>query len=467
MPDNSKKTIMIVVEEGFTARSLLYSGFLERICREFSKVVVFAPEEKISLYGKKFSFPNVIFEPIKTRKNTRAEKALYKIMKFSIHTRINQVKLLRTLRDENGRIIVSKWWAFFPFLYLSWVLSKKRRWRSFLRKLYKKIPDDPYCAKYIHRHNPDVVYANYSDVAVNDFNLKLFKAAKNRNIMTIGNIFSWDNLYSKVFITLHTDFLTVPTEMVKQEAVLLGDFDDKKIRVTGSPHFDYYFSNELKMKREDFFRSIGGDPKRKLILFTLGNRISEIDLPKFLSVLNQWIEKNEKTCQVYVRPYPKRPVSEDLKREFEVSDNIIFENKDEDIFASGKAFEFSEKDKQLLSNLMFHCDVVITMHSTVPIDACINNRPVVIINYSNDNKKRYKYWTVEIHERFEHIVQLLAYNAMKIANSDKDLITYLEQYLSDKKINEEERKKLSSDQLGKKPGHASENLFTYITEKLK
>lgn len=455
-----KKTLMFVVEEGFTARSLLRSDFFSLTKNYFERVIIITPKQKINYYREKYGDDNVIFEEMVENEKGVIKKIVFKILKFSIPADLNRVKLMRTVFAESGRLKLSPWLVYFPFLYLFWFMGRYELYRRFVRWLYYLLPSDGNCIYLINKYQPNLVYANYSDIGINNFNLDLLKEAKKKNIKTVGNIFSWDNLYSKVFVPFHTDYLTVPTVSVQKEVLRISDFPVDRVKVVGFPHFDFYFKNNLIANKDEFLVSIGADPKNNLIVFTLGNKPTEINLRNFLRIIEKEIVSLG-GVQVYISPYPKRKIDEDVIDEFSKNPNFIF-GKDNKIEGSGSLFEFKEDSHEFTANLFSHASLIVGCYSTMPIDAAILDTPFILINYPNDKKNRNKWHSIEIHSVFEHIKYLLSFNSLRIVNSNEELIQNIKMYLKHPDVDSAERKKLSLEVAPDRNGKAARQLFDVI-----
>ncbi len=456
--NNNLRTIIIVVEEGFTARSLLRSNFLTKIKENFERIVIVAPKAKLDYYNEKYCDDRIIFEPMDEDKNSLFQRAIFKIIKYSIHSNINKIKLLRTLYNKDGKVKFNKDFFFFPILFLCWFMGQYRWWRFFLRMIYSTTRLDGRCIKLIDRYKPMVVFANYSDISVNNFNLKLIRASKKRKIKTVGNIFSWDNLFSKVFITDFSDCITVPNGIVRDVAVLMDDVDAKKIMVVGLPHFDVYFNKNIIKSKEYFFREINADINKKLIVFAIGIK-DAINENHFLDLFNNLAKSSFSNIQFYIRPYPKVGLKQNIVDKFKGNVNILIENRPAK--NCGVYFEFFDNDPEFLANLLLHSDVLITYYSTIIIESCITDTPIINLNYSGGLSNSY-YHQIQRYYYYDHIKQILDTGCAKWVNNDKELVNVLKQYLDNPLTDRNARKKTVIEQLSYIDGKSAERLFLAI-----
>jgi len=456
----SNKKILIVIDNAFVERSLLFSDFFTHIKDLFQEVVLVVPDDKRNYFVGEYGSEKVTIDVMRKEKDGFFEKYFFLLLKYSIHSTANKVKLIRNIIKENGEIKVTAWFIYFCPIMLSWYLSKYSLWRKLLQFVFIFIPNDKVCLAILENHKPDIIYARYSAIGVKNFNLKLFKAAKKLNILTVGNIFSWDNLYSKIFITSHTDKLTVPNEIIRNDAINIGDFKKEKIKIIGIPHFDYYYDKELLLSREGFMKSIGADPNKKLILYTAG--VKEVISYKYFFRFFENISKDILPgTQFYLRPHPKRKFDERLIKEFKKCDNLIFEVKlDEEV---GNNFKMSKKNNQFLTNLLHHSSAMLCSYSTILIEACIMDLPTININYSGDRKQSY-FYDIKKYAEWEHIIHLMKNKGIIMVESDEELVKALKKYLDNPSLDSEERIKIVKQQAHFTEGKAAKEAAQFLYE---
>lgn len=456
------KKIVIVINNGFVSRSLLKSDFFSKIKEKFSEVILLVPEQKFSFFKDNYLSDQVKIEPIFDISydfGGRLQKRFFKVLKYSIPTRASKIKIFKALYNDKGKIRSFNHIIYFVITWLSYFFSKFKVWRTTLRFIYKCLPTNKEIINLLKKYNPDVVYARYTSPFVNDFNLELLKAAKKLKIRTVGNIFSWDNIYSKIFITTHSDYLMVPNETVKRDSIKLGDFSEDRVRVIGVPHFDFYFNNELLMPRNDFFKVINADPNKKLIMFAGGLQSLRISYPYFFKLFDKFSKDNN--VQFYMRPHPKALFDNELVNLYKDNKNFIFESKGEENW--GRSFEFADGDNQLLYNLLAHCDIVISLYSTLIIEAAIFDTPVVSINYDGDLNDTY-YYSIKRFKELEHVSNIIKYNAFKMVDSDEEFSSVMKEYLNNKLIDNLGRRAMIESETSIFRGHSALKLAETIYE---
>lgn len=457
MESAQDKTILLVVNNAFLTRSFLRSDLLHYLKKGFKKVVVLAPPTKVEQYKARYQRDNAIIESIPESNLSIAGKILCKFLKFSIPSRTTKIFLMMGLFRVKGGPEISTHWLFFPFLFISWHLARYRFWRQILRKIFQSFKVDPNCLAVLQEHQPDVVFARYSLTALDNFNLKLFKAAQKLNITTVGMIFSWDNLYTKVSAAVQADFSIAGNELSKREAVRLVGIREDSIEVTGLPQFDFYFKKELLMARAAFFETTGLDPKKKLIIFGMG--ADHIDPEHFLDYFSRLAKKQLRDVQFYIRPHPKAKLSQEIIDRFKHDQNIIIEPREDCV--EGRDFEFKENDEQFLFNLLHHAQVLITYYTTLMIEGCVCDTPVINLNYSGGLKVNY-WHSIEKAGEHEHIKQIEKNNCGRWVNNDEELLKEIKIYLAHPERDCEGRQKTVKEQVYFADGFSSQRISRFL-----
>jgi CDP-glycerol glycerophosphotransferase (TagB/SpsB family) len=439
------KTVLFVVENSFVRRSLLESDFLQHLKELFKKIVIVVPSHRLDYYRANYEKDNVIVKETREEANSKIKQKFFVLLKYSIPAYEARLSLTRTLFGRYG-IRASSWFIYFWPTLASWYLSRYRFWRGFLRKIYSFTSVDAECLHILQDAKPDIVYANYTPIYAYNFNLKLLRAAKKLGITTVGAIESWDNLYSKVFIPEHTDFCTAQSELVKREAMRLGDFRENTIRVVGLPNFDMYAKKELVVPRDDFFRKIGADGRKKLVFFAAGIRRLGINYEHFFDLFNACTQSSFKDTQFYLRPHLKDYFDQELIDKYADNKNLIFEAQYTD--NSGKDFRFQEGDNQRLLNLLHHADVVVCNFSTMMIDACVTDTPVVNFVYFANTQPYNRYFRSERWLDKEHLKHIFSGKFSVIAHNDEELISGIRTYIQNPSLHRKERRKTAEEQAG-------------------
>jgi hypothetical protein len=183
------------------------------------------------------------------------------------------------------------------------------------------------------------------------------------------------------------------------------EIDQKKIKITGTPQFEFYNNKELLQSKEEFCNQFGLDASKKIICYSGDDtRTSPYD-PDYLNDLASSIHQlpEEKQAQVLLRRCPV-----DLTGRF---DSIVKEYP-EIIKVADPLWNFDKNNKgkwtlvypkfedvTLLINTVQHCDAVINVGSTMAHDFALYQKPAIYINYDVPHAKN---WSVNTIYKFQH-----------------------------------------------------------------
>ncbi len=301
----SMKTIFISIYDGDTEKVILQSGVFEYLKQSGNRIVLLVRgKERIEYYKKNFEAENIFVELLPFAFTT-AEKWWYHlgwntIPTYSVFLR----RYTNYLRHKNiFRYSVERTFGF---------LGRFSSWRSLLRFVYYYTPD-AYARDLFEKYKPDIFFSP-NMFSPEDF--RLLRQAKKMKVKTIATAKSWDVLTTKAFTRVIADELLVFNEFNKEEAIRLGDYESENVVITGFPQFDIYYRNDIYLSRDEFCRSMGIDPKKKIVLFAVPGTWKT----KFSKDVIQGLEDAfahgaiDNNTHIIARLHPKYPdTSESLK----------------------------------------------------------------------------------------------------------------------------------------------------------
>jgi hypothetical protein len=206
------------------------------------------------------------------------------------------------------------------------------------------------------------------------------QAARWLKIPTATFLFSWDNLTSQGRIIPFYDYYLVWNEAIREQLhSLYPSVRRDRVFVTGTPQFDAHFQPEHYWSREEFCRRIGADPARPLVLYTTGMANHMPDEPEIVRGIADMLRGMDAgaTPQLMLRVYPK-----DRTDRF---DALLRDRPD--ILNCPAPWERDwltplEADTAWLTNTLRHADVGINVASTVSLELCMFDKPVLNVGYN-------------------------------------------------------------------------------------
>jgi hypothetical protein len=274
------------------------------------------------------------------------------------------------------------------------------------------------------------------------------RAAQWLGIPTATFIFSWDNLTSQGRIVPLYDYYFVWNEQIRQQLLsIYYSIKPDQVFVTGTPQFDFYFRPEFHWTRDDFCARVGADPNRPIVLYTTGmaNHIS--GEPKIVEGIADLLRemKTFGPPQLLVREYVKGPTGtfDELKSR---RPDIIFPS----VLWEREWLTPKPEDSFLLTNMLRHAAVGINVASTISLELCMLDRPVVNIAYrppgSESKNGGFDY---RRYYEFEHYRPVVQSGAVMVARSENEIGEMLHRALRTPEADRDLRAKLVKSMFGK------------------
>mgnify|MGYP000122255427 CR=1 FL=1 len=402
------KRIGILLPDGVGIRNYMFSSFLKNLMLSEKVEIVLI-----------HSVTEMAISEIENHNKFKFEKHLLPLQKESFKLRfyrefISYARLMFNKNLTNNDSIMTNWnpqknkisKKIFYFLIesLQYLFIKNYNSILFFENTYNRavLKESKSYKKFLKEIKVDVIFCTNQRAN----NSILFIAeANNMGIKTIGAVFSWDNI-PKANLSLKTDEYVVWSEHMKEEMNLFyPEIPEDKIKITGTPQFEFYENPDLLQSKTEFCKQFGLDSSKKTICFSGDDtRTSPYD-PIYLSDLAEKISNLPKSNQPQIL-LRRCPV--DLSGRF---DSIVEKYKDI-IKVAAPIWNFDRNNKkkwtlvypkfedvELLINTVKHCDVVLNVGSTMAHDFAMFKKPAIYINYDVSNAKN---WSVNTIYQFQH-----------------------------------------------------------------
>ncbi|NOT46197.1 MAG: hypothetical protein HOP17_00410 [Acidobacteria bacterium] len=445
MPERSSTNIAFVIPRGEVIRNFVHSGTLDAVAHEASVSLIsvsFDDEINRSLeekYGEVYRlkelrerwlvrFEREILETAHNRwvwsPASRSRVRLHDAAAVTIRQ-----KFIRAAKKAVSRPIANR-------LGVS-ALSKIERASSLALRT-----TDEYL-NLMKKLKPSLVFNGsqvHSRVAT-----QAVQAAQWLKIPTATFIFSWDNLTSQGRILLPYDYYLVWNEHLKTELLkMYRRIRPEHVFVTGTPQFDFHFREEFYQTREQFCAAVGADPERQIIYYTTGMANHMPGEPELVEGIADVLREigGVKPPQLLVRVYPK-----DLTDRFEPL------KKDRpDILFQKTAWEKSWltpkfEDSFGLINALRHCALGINIASTVSLELCMFDKPVINVGYNPKSVPAREHRFADFYQ-FDHYQPLVASGAVEVADNPLQMREMIDNYLIRPEHRKNERQALIERMFG-------------------
>jgi hypothetical protein len=368
-PTDRRKMVFILVSRGFGVRNILRSGVLKELeARGVCAVLVFhdARGKPFPTYlRKEFEDKNVVIEVVRARYKGKVHRKFWNLSARLVYNKTN--RLIRYEKYGRPKFLLEL--ESFLFMPLSGLPFLKRAARYLEKNLFR----DYSYAELFEKYKPDAVF---STSIISSFDSAIMKEAQHRDIKTVSMPRGWDNV-TTLFYRVEPDVLIVQNEIMKRGAEKRQSIRSNKIRVTGFPQFDWYRKEGIVKSREKFCASVGLDPRRKIIFWgssgvwtpndnTICETLTDIvendklDVPASLFIRSHFTDAVRKRFD-----YLKE------RKNVHVDENFTFS----DFFWDN--FDAPAEEIIQFINTMYHADVVISLCSTLVLDALFVDKPVI------------------------------------------------------------------------------------------
>lgn len=300
------------------------------------------------------------------------------------------------------------------------------------------------------------------------FDLPPVLAARQLNIPAGTLIQSWDNLSSKVSVL--PDWLeaywTWSETMSKELYHFYPNINKHKVKVIGSPQFDFHLEKDIVEPREKFCRENGLDATKKFILVGTGTeRWMPDESLKILSLVNK-LKTLMPDLQVLLRLHPKDHGSRwASKRGTALWDGrVIFQftsphkHMDEGGFIPPRDFYKNQV------NTIYHSEMVLNSSSTITVDAAILDKPIICFGYDAAYDPKFPEGRALAYTQSNHYQSLVQTGGVEVVKSEQECIKAIKMYLTDPSLHKEGRKKITDTVTGVPDGKAGIRLSNDILD---
>lgn len=442
------KTILIPIFDGTIAKNLLRTDVLPVLKEGGARIVLIPPKGRADYYRSQFADGDkVIIDDSQFWQHDRLEFVISEIFLHSIPT------VFMKIRQSDWYWNEGQYLKYFGARVLS-NLGKFKIWRTFLRKFETFLKPPKYIKDVYDKWQPDLVFA---PTMIPRDEIELMKLAKKDGKVTVGMVKSWDNPTSKLFLRIFPDWIISHNEIVARELNEIHDYPKEKIFISGIPQFDEYTDPNFIESREKFFKKIGADPDKKLILYAPAGDWMNPNDKETVKILMDWINEGKKNMQVLLRLHP---AYESATEQLEGTPNLIIERPGKH-FGGLKAYEFDDSDVRHLASSIYHSDLVINTASTMAIEGAIFDKPVILIGFDGDKRLRYWHSVVRYYDR-EHFVPIVKSGGEKLVKSKEEFLKAVEDYLKNPVLDKDGRRRIVKEQCFKLDGESGKRIGEFL-----
>ena len=400
------KKILINITNGFSLRYICHSEILNELSKEYKIILLSknADSTKKNIKNENIDYEQINEDEFNKFKFSNKLYNFCELLRYFIHGG-------KYSTPKNNFEEIFKKQNFFRKFFFIFLIKIFNNFRI-LRKFTIKITENFYPANLDHlleRLSPDLVIT--TSLGTFSFDEFIMRAAKKKRIKTCAIILSWDNTTTRGYSSFHPDKVIAWTDIMKNELIEFHDVNEKKIYIGGVAHFDDYY-NKKPISKLKFFDSLNLDADKSLItFFTKGPSTFQFNpnITKIIceAIQNSKIENSQLITRIHPLFYkikngkslfePALSIFKDLDKKY----NFLKINNPK-IISYDENFDIGRVEQEMLINLIYHSDIIVNIFSTINIEACIFNKPIINVNFDNLEKMYFydhkKDWRQNLHK---------------------------------------------------------------------
>jgi hypothetical protein len=460
----SSSTILISVPHGASAGNMLRHGLIPHLLGGDAslRVVVVSPLTRDEGFVREFAHPRVTFEDLPAHRPSGLEARIQALMQASyLESGITEsVRIRRAEAQARGTI--------------RWIGAKARLARiaapSVARPetrydLSDRLVSHPWADALFERYAPSLLVTSSPGLIFSE--VPLLRTAVRRRVRAMAIDPSWDNFTNKLLPVRRVDRLLVWNDLMRQQAIDWHGYRPDMIRLCGAPQFDGYFRGAPRAPRDEFFRRIGADPARRLITLTTTPRELYPDHAAVVRHLSHALVSGALPAdsQLLVRLHPRD--DEEAYRDVRALPHVIIEKPFRPTIrvADGLAVDVMPEHQRHLADTMAHSDVAVNVASTISIEACVFDTPVVNIAFDGDQDRPFER-SARRYYKFTHYVNITRLNAVRVAWTPDEMTGHISRYLADPALDADARRRVVAEQVQFLDGRSGERIAHAVAEEL-
>lgn len=425
MESQGKPTLFYILNYGSSAvRNIVRGGVLEALVAKGFRCVVFGlPEGERATVTEIFG-DNVVFETLETPPLRGLSKLIQRLRTYVWRNQIPYSKLLahfgKTLTMRHSfQSVVGRMLAGVSFGMWEKLAESAAKW--------------PQGEALLRKYQPSAVVVS-NPMAADGVPIDY---CRKNGVYTACMLESWDNLTVRGAFYSSPHDLLVWNDLIRRQATRFHQYPPERVHTVGIPSFDIYTHPELLPNEAEWRKSVGLPESGQVIVYSTSAQIiygrEDVIIDSILHA--RQTGKLPADVNLLIRPHPADDFAayDQYKGQAGVAIQYPYA-------AVGSDGNDATMGKPLmLAATMRYAAVVINVFSTMCLDAMANGAPVIVIGFDAVPVPQER--SVRNYTELQHIKELLEFNAVSLANSNDELLFFINQYLNDRSFNLENRQK--------------------------
>lgn len=291
--------------------------------------------------------------------------------------------------------------------------------------------------------------------------------ARSHGIPTVQVVANYDGLSSKGFRGTTVDELLVWGPTMRDDAVRLQGIPESRVKMIGALRYDHLRDRQYP-PRDTFLRQRRLNPSRKTILFA-GSR----NVHHYFEMLSAFEELNKYNdqFQLVIRVYPKKSLLRSAAmtyflRHARTLPGVYVSIADPNYEEGIENKEVLAIEEEELWSLLKHSDLVVNLYSTIALEACLFDKPVINMWYFVNVGMAVRQPVYIPYPEIYHIRKFMGYGAAEQATSREELIDLIQRAVEQPEQRSGQRRLAVSKELGPLDGKVIDRLVDFCCSRL-
>ena len=294
---------------------------------------------------------------------------------------------------------------------------------------------------------------------VSNWEWPLFNYLQDLHIPTATHILSFDNLTSRGYLPLgRFDQYYTWQQSMSDELTSFFRINPEKIKITGTPQFDFHILPSFHWDRKKTSAKLGIDSNRPYIAYCANSYKHTPSEPQLIAFLIKSLRDVEQfeNFQWVIRIHPM----DQFKRweSFFLNDpNVIISHpwSREDKLSYWSTP--NDDDIALLSNTLRYAVATVTVASTSALDSCVTNTPVICVGFHPNKGSAEDRYYHDVHFS-HHYEPIISSGAVSFVKDIEEFITAMIDAIEHPKQRSKNREELRSQLCGLVDGKAANRI---------
>lgn len=473
------KTVFIVLDHGLALGYFFQTKLTDLLVEKGLRLVFVVQDSMLELAKQQYKHPQVFFEPMRDaqikdyqRHNHEGLQELFDYVRKATADTSIPLTYVDTHRQRKEYEAQGRRKTVLKLLRpLVFSLRRSKIGRKLFRSLLYRLFTSEIYTDLFEKYQPDLIISDTAGWRLDQY---ILREANRRKIKTATVIVGWDNPSSQGLPGAVMDYAVVWSEIHKWEMSKGIDWPEEKLIVGGMPLYDGYISRKWMMPQDEYFRMHNLDPDKKLVVFaaTALSISPNFHIIKLMADMIQNQELNQ-PAQLLIRLHPNhfKPMAH-YREECEEIIAMAKEYPDvhvvEPAEVAGGLERYSGEDFPEKASMLAHCDVLVTIYSTMVVEASLHDKPIISVCIDSPTGWKDKFW-IPLHEvpGWPTAARINKARAGKTVMTKEELVQSLNDYLSDPDLEKTERRKFVEKELTYLDGESTRVTADAIIEILK